>query len=70
MQEDDKVQSVSEGKAWLQDYIHADVEKLQKMKQHHVHLRNPETNVREPLAACRRKDDPTQCKANFHERDG
>ena len=30
-----------------------------------MHIRNPRTNQREPLAACRRKDNPTQCKANF-----
>ena len=35
------------------------------MKQHHVHLRNPETNKREPLAACRSNDNPDLCKSNF-----
>ena len=39
MQEDDHEQSVSEGKAWVHEYINSDVEKLQMMKQHHVHLR-------------------------------
>ena len=62
---DDMGSMLSEGKQWLQTDLSEDVEQLQMMKQHHVHLRNPETNVREPLAACRRKDNPTECKANF-----
>ena len=39
--------------------------KMHQMKQHHVNLFNLETNTRQPLAACRRKDDPNQCKADF-----
>ena len=38
---------------------------LQLRKQHHVHVFNEETQRREPLQACRRKDDPTSCKSNF-----
>jgi hypothetical protein len=50
---------------WLDAYLHKDVEQLQQMKQHHVHLLNVDTQVREPLAACRRKDNPNVCKADF-----
>ena len=35
------------------------------MKQHHVHLLNVDTQVREPLAACKRKVNPNLCKADF-----
>ena len=35
------------------------------MKQHHVHVRNPETNKRELLPACRSKENPNLCKGNF-----
>ena len=35
------------------------------LKQHHVHLLNEETQEREPLQGCRRKDNPKLCKANF-----
>ena len=56
---------VAEGAAWLKSYLHIDVEELQRLKQHHVHMFNEQTNEREPLAACRRKDNPKQCKSEF-----
>ena len=46
-------------------HLDDDVEQLQMMKQHHVHLRNSETNKGEPLASCRAKDNPKVCKAHF-----
>ena len=46
-------------------FLPVDVEQLQQMKQHHVHILNAETNTREPLAACRRKDNPNLCKGDF-----
>ena len=55
----------TEGAAWLRAYLHQDVEELQRLKQHHVHMVNEKTNEREPLAACRRKDNPKECKADF-----
>ena len=55
----------AEGAAWLRQHLQRDVEQLQMMKQHHVHLRNPETNKREPLAACRAKANPKVCKSHF-----
>ena len=30
-----------EGKAWLHSYLHEDVDQLQMMNEHHVHLLNP-----------------------------
>ena len=53
-----------EGKTWLQKYLNEDVEQLQMMKQHHVHLRNSVTELREPLGAYKRKDNPKLCKAD------
>ena len=57
--------NIVEGQTWLDKYLHEDVEQLQQMKQHHVHLLNVEAQKREPLAACRRKDIPDLCKADF-----
>ena len=54
-----------EGEVWFQDYLKRDVDKLQQMKQHHVHMLNPITNEKEPLTSCRRKDNPTLCKSGF-----
>ena len=55
----------AEGAEWLKQHLHDDVEQLQMMKQHHVHLRNEETNKREPLSACRAKDNPKFCKGHY-----
>ena len=54
-----------EGKAWLGKHLREDVEELQMMKQHHVHVRNPETNKRDLLPASRSKENPNLCKGNF-----
>ena len=62
---DELAANVVDGQNWLDAYLHKDVEQLQQMKQHHVHLLNVDTQVREPLAACRRKDNPNLCKADF-----
>ena len=35
-----------EGKTWLHKYLNEDVEQLQMMKQHRVHLRNSITKLR------------------------
>ena len=50
---------------WASDYLASDVQALQEHKQHHVHTLNEETQEREPLQACRRKDKPTLCKSEF-----
>ena len=57
--------SVAEGATWLKSYLHKDVEELQRLKQHHVHMINERTGEKEPLAACRRKDNPKACKSEF-----
>ena len=53
------------GKQWNHEYLDRDIQRLQQMKQHHVHIYNEETGQREPLQACRRKDRPDKCKADF-----
>ena len=55
---EDKTPRHGEGKTWLYKHLHEYVEQLQMMKQHQVHLRNLDTNIREPAGACRRKDNP------------
>ena len=54
-----------EGEVWLKKHLVEDVEELQMMRQHHVHLVNPDTGKREPLAACRSKENPNLCKSNY-----
>ena len=56
---------MKEVKRVLHSYLNEDVEQFQMMKQHHVHSRNPNTNLREPLGVCRRKDNPKLGKAEF-----
>ena len=54
-----------EGEVWFQYYLKRYVDKLQQMKQHHVHMVNPITNEKEPLTSCRRKDNPKLFKTCF-----
>jgi hypothetical protein len=54
-----------DGQKWLQEYLHEHVDTLQLHKQHHIHLPNEDTGIREPLPGCRRKDKPSVCKADF-----
>ena len=53
-----------EGRRWLEKYMEH-VQRLQELKQHHVHLPNAETGEREPLTHCRRPDNLKACKADF-----
>lgn len=41
-----------------------DAQAVQMRRQHHVHVMGDD-GERKPLTHCRRKDDPTKCKANF-----
>ena len=41
-----------------------DVQLLQEHKQHHIHIPDQD-GVRQPLAHCRRADDPSKCKGGF-----
>ncbi|CAE7244158.1 pfh1 [Symbiodinium natans] len=50
---------------WKQLYLNEDVEKLQQLKQHHVHLPNTPDGPRMPLRHCRDPKDSTKCKAGF-----
>ena len=56
---------IVQSQQWLDTYLQQDVEQVQQMKQHAVHLLNVYTQVRELLAACRRKDNPNLCYADF-----
>jgi hypothetical protein len=56
--------SEAHAKEWLQAH-QQDVRELQLQKQNHVHVLNADTGMREPLQACRRKDKPSLCKADF-----
>ena len=51
---------------WKRAFLEADVEELQKHKQHHVHLPAEHPGgPRMPLAHCRDPKDPELCKAGF-----
>ncbi len=50
---------------WRERYLEADVEELQKHKQHHVHLAKTPGGPRLPLNHCQDRKDPTKCKAGF-----
>ena len=56
---------VRDGQTFLQAYLHDDVQAIQELKQHHVHILNEETGERMPLTHCRRPDNPKLCKADF-----
>ena len=56
---------IDEARRWKNSYIDSDVQKLQERRQHHVHIYNAETGEREPLPACRRKDNPGKCKSDY-----
>ena len=60
-----KSEDVLTSREYANAYLLEDVQRLQQMKQHHVHVYNDETQAREPLQACRRKDKPWLCKSDF-----
>ena len=53
-----------EGKVWLEEYLKGHVQRIQELKQHHVHTLNAK-GERVPLAHCRRADNPQKCKSDF-----
>ena len=56
---------MTEGEAWLREYLDVHVQTVQEHKQHHVHLYQEETETRVPLTHCQRPDNPKLCKADF-----
>ena len=52
------------GKRWITEYFHKHVQRLQELKQHHVHTLNAK-GERVPLTHCRRPDNPKLCKSGF-----
>ena len=55
---------VAEGRDWLKEYIGKHVQRLQELKDNHVHTKT-QTGGRVPLTHCRRADNPKLCKADF-----
>ena len=56
---------MEEGRTWCQMYFFDHVQRVQEMKQHHVHTPNPKTGERLPLTHCRRPDNPKLCTSDF-----
>ena len=50
---------------WRTEFLDADVEALQKHKQHHVHLPTGPNGERGPLHHCRDPKAPEKCKGGF-----
>ena len=55
----------TDGPTWRRLFLDEDVEALQQLKQHHVHLPKKTGGPRLPLDHCHDKKDPTKCKAGF-----
>ena len=54
-----------DGPTWRRLFLEKDVEALQQLKQHHVHLLKVENGPRLPLDHCRDRRHPTNCKSGF-----
>ena len=52
------------GEDWLNTYLGDHVQRIQELKQHHVHTVN-KNGERVPLTHCRRPDNPKKCKGDF-----
>ncbi|HIE71391.1 MAG TPA: hypothetical protein EYP98_15145 [Planctomycetes bacterium] len=55
---------VAEGRKWRREYLFEHVQRVQEMKQNHVHTLN-DKGERVPLTHCRRPDNPKLCKGDF-----
>ena len=53
-----------DSESWLHSYLYEHVQRMQELKQHHVHTLNSK-GERVPLTHCRRPDDPRKCKGDF-----
>ena len=58
------LRSDEDGKTWLNKYLSQHVQRIQELKQHHVHTLNAK-GERVPLAHCRLADNPQKCKSDF-----
>ncbi len=56
---------LQEGKEWLRRYLRHHVQKVQELKQHHVHVWDEEKKEYTVLEHCRSKDDRNKCKSHF-----
>ena len=55
-----------DGRWWLQQYLNKDVEQLQLLKQHHIHIPSEDGSTRVPLLHCQRRDNPKLCTLNIN----
>ena len=62
---DEKKTVEDEARVWAKEYLEQDVTRLQVLKQHHVHIWDPDTHERIPLRGCQRADKPKECKSEF-----
>ena len=62
---DEKTTVEDEARVWAKEYLEQDVTRLQVLKQHHVHIWDPDTHERIPLRGCQRADKPKECKSEF-----
>ena len=53
------------GQAWLRQYLHRHVQRLQELKQHHVHIWDEKTQEYVVLEHCKSKDKKNECKSHF-----
>ena len=53
-----------DSRVWLSAYLEDHVQRIQELKNHHVHPFNDKGD-RVPLTHCRRADDPSKCKGDF-----
>ena len=53
------------GRAWLSQYLGKHVQRVQELKQHHVHIWNEETQEYVLLEHCKSKDKKNECKSHF-----
>ena len=56
------VRCIKDGKQWRSEHLAAHAQRVQEMKQHHVHTLN-DKGERVPLTHCRRADNPKLYKA-------
>jgi len=56
---------IERGRDWLRSYLSDHVQRLQELKQHHVHIWDEEKQEYIVLEHCRRKDKKNECKSFF-----